>query len=503
VSRRVLISVALLALAGPALAQTPPVARTVDTVDHPYGLTIPDPYRWMEGPNNAEFKDWLKAQGAAGRAKLDASPAMKKWQARLGAASTTVVNNGQHHRAGDRIFYMHYENGGQGVLHVRLEDGSDKVLFDPSTVTGGQHASVTGYSVSPDGKRVAINIDRGGDEITTIEFYDVDSGKKLADNLDRVWGEFQAQWLGNDAIAYTQMAPAGGQTDAMLNMRARYHRLGGDASADPTLAAAGGNPGLTIDPQEFPSVTGDPSSDKAVLIMGGAHPELRICVDKAADMATAPAFTCLVGYADQVTNLTLLGNTLYLVTIKDAPNGRVLALDLSKPGVTLGDAKVVLPGSEFEGKSLVDIIKSAEGKNPGVFNNAAQVWNHTFFWHSMKPNGGGAPTGKIADKINEDFGSFDAFAEAFKTAGATQFGSGWAWLVVGSDGKLKVTKTPNGENPFTKGDKPILTVDVWEHAYYLDYQNLRPKFLETFLANLVNWDFVNERLDAPLFEGTK
>ncbi|MGZ3298451.1 MAG: superoxide dismutase [Asticcacaulis sp.] len=162
-----------------------------------------------------------------------------------------------------------------------------------------------------------------------------------------------------------------------------------------------------------------------------------------------------------------------------------------------------LPGSEFEGKSLIDIIKAADGKNPGVFNNAAQVWNHTFFWHSMKPGGGGQPTGKIAERINADFGSYDAFAEQFKTAGATQFGSGWAWLVVGADGKLKVTKTPNGENPFTKGDKPVLTIDVWEHAYYLDYQNLRPKFIETFLASLVNWDFVNERLDAPLFEGTK
>ena len=127
----------------------------------------------------------------------------------------------------------------------------------------------------------------------------------------------------------------------------------------------------------------------------------------------------------------------------------------------------------------------------------------TLITHLDIPNGGGAASGKIADKINADFGSFDAFVEQFKTAGATQFGSGWAWLVLGSDGKLKVVKTPNGENPFTKGDKPLLTIDVWEHAYYLDYQNLRPKFIETFLDKLVNWDFANERLEAPLFEGTK
>jgi Fe-Mn family superoxide dismutase len=161
----------------------------------------------------------------------------------------------------------------------------------------------------------------------------------------------------------------------------------------------------------------------------------------------------------------------------------------------------LIAGTEFEGQSLVDIVKNSEGKNPGVFNNAAQVWNHTFFWNSMKPNGGGAPTGEIAGKINADFGSFDAFAEAFKTAGATQFGSGWAWLVLGSDGKLKVVKTPNAETPFTKGDKPLLTCDVWEHAYYLDYQNLRPKFLEVFLASLANWDFANQNLAAPLHPG--
>jgi len=161
----------------------------------------------------------------------------------------------------------------------------------------------------------------------------------------------------------------------------------------------------------------------------------------------------------------------------------------------------LIAGTEFEGKSLVEVVKASEGNNQGVFNNAAQVWNHTFFWHSMSPNGGGQPTGRIAEKIAADFGSFDAFAEAFKTAGATQFGSGWAWLVLGQDGKLKVVKTANAETPFTKGDKPILTIDVWEHAYYLDYQNLRPKFIETYLNSLVNWEFANANLEGPLHPG--
>ena len=151
----------------------------------------------------------------------------------------------------------------------------------------------------------------------------------------------------------------------------------------------------------------------------------------------------------------------------------------------------LIDGTDMASKSLEEVVKASDG---GVFNNAAQVWNHTFFWHSMKPNGGGAPTGAIADKINADFGSYEAFKDAFATAGATQFGSGWAWLVL-ANGKLEVRKTPNAETPLTEdGVTPILTMDVWEHAYYLDFQNARPKYIETFLDKLVNWDFANENL---------
>lgn len=156
----------------------------------------------------------------------------------------------------------------------------------------------------------------------------------------------------------------------------------------------------------------------------------------------------------------------------------------------------LVEGTDLEGKSLEDIVAATAGnaEKAGVFNNAAQVWNHTFFWHSMKPNGGGAPTGDLAAKIDADFGSFDAFKDAFKAAGATQFGSGWAWLVVGDGGKLEVVKTPNAETPLTQGKTPLLTCDVWEHAYYLDYQNRRPDFLASFLDNLANWDFAAENL---------
>jgi Fe-Mn family superoxide dismutase len=125
----------------------------------------------------------------------------------------------------------------------------------------------------------------------------------------------------------------------------------------------------------------------------------------------------------------------------------------------------------------------------GIFNNAAQVWNHTFYWQSMKPQGGGRPTGDLLAAIERDFGSFEKFTEEFSNAAATQFGSGWAWLVW-DGGKLQVTKTSNADLPLKHGQTALLTVDVWEHAYYIDYRNLRPKYVETFLDHLVNWDFV-------------
>jgi Fe-Mn family superoxide dismutase len=150
----------------------------------------------------------------------------------------------------------------------------------------------------------------------------------------------------------------------------------------------------------------------------------------------------------------------------------------------------LLEGKPEANKSLEEIIKSADG---GVFNNAAQIWNHTFYWNSMKPHGGGQPTGDLLAAINRDFGSFDKFKEEFSNAAATQFGSGWAWLVL-DGGKLAVTKTGNADLPMKHNQKALLTIDVWEHAYYIDFRNLRPKYIETFLTHLANWDFALENL---------
>jgi Fe-Mn family superoxide dismutase len=159
------------------------------------------------------------------------------------------------------------------------------------------------------------------------------------------------------------------------------------------------------------------------------------------------------------------------------------------------NANKMLEGSELAGKDLVAIIQ-ATAKDPakkGLFNNTAQAWNHAFFWQCMKKGGGGKPGGKIAERITADFGSYEKFAESFKNAGATLFGSGWAWLVE-KGGKLEIMQGANAETPIAQGIKPLLVVDVWEHAYYLDYQNRRPDFLQAFIDHLINWDFVNANL---------
>jgi Fe-Mn family superoxide dismutase len=146
----------------------------------------------------------------------------------------------------------------------------------------------------------------------------------------------------------------------------------------------------------------------------------------------------------------------------------------------------LIKGTEFENAALEDIIKKSSG---GIYNNSAQVWNHTFFWNSMKPNGGDAPKGALADAINKKWGSFDEFKKAFQASAVGNFGSGWTWLVKKADGSVDIVNMGAAGTPLTTGDKALLTIDVWEHAYYIDYRNLRAKFVENFLNNLANWDF--------------
>lgn len=152
--------------------------------------------------------------------------------------------------------------------------------------------------------------------------------------------------------------------------------------------------------------------------------------------------------------------------------------------------KLLENNSDYRVMELEEIISKSYGKEPGIFNNAAQVWNHSFFWHSIKPNGGGKPDGNLAEAINKDFGSFEKFLDEFKNAALTQFGSGWAWLVYSRKAeKLQIVKTANADTPLTEGLLPLIACDVWEHAYYIDYRNKRPDYVSVFLEKMINWDF--------------
>lgn len=156
----------------------------------------------------------------------------------------------------------------------------------------------------------------------------------------------------------------------------------------------------------------------------------------------------------------------------------------------------LISDTPYNEMSEEEIIKetASHSDKAGIFNNVAQVWNHTFYWKSMKPNGGGKPTGKLFDKICDDFGSYENFRSEFATAGATQFGSGWVWLVL-DQGQLKIIKTANAGTPIIKNQKPLLTMDVWEHAYYIDFRNARPKYIDVFLDSLINWSFAQDNFE--------
>jgi Fe-Mn family superoxide dismutase len=153
----------------------------------------------------------------------------------------------------------------------------------------------------------------------------------------------------------------------------------------------------------------------------------------------------------------------------------------------------LIKGTEFENSSLEEIVKKSSA---GIYNNSAQIWNHTFFWSCMKPNGGAAPTGALADAINAKWGSFDEFKKAFQASAVGNFGSGWTWLVKKADGSVDIVNMGAAGTPLTTGDTPLLTIDVWEHAYYIDYRNARAKFVEVFLASLANWDFASANFNA-------
>lgn len=345
----------------PAFAQTttPPTARTVDVVDHIFGKTLHDPYRWMEGEHNTEFQQWLRAQGEATRTRLDALPTLKAWQQALGKTNgATVVHSAQRY-AGGRLFFIRQTAQGSGTLMVREPDGTERMLLDPGTLKGeGGPASITLFVPSPDGSKVAVDIDHGGSEVTRLEVIDVASGKPTGDAVAPVWGEFGAQWLPDGSgFAYTQMAPVDQRTggDPLQDMRARLHRLGTPATQDPILLRAGNGEGtnatFAIPSNRFPVIAYPTGSRWALGSSSGAQPEQRFCVAPQAE-AIKPGvhWRCITDLGDKTQSATLHGDMLYLVSTRARSNGQVLALDLSNPHATFKDARSIL---SLEGDEMI------------------------------------------------------------------------------------------------------------------------------------------------------
>lgn len=323
-------------------SDVPPAARAVDVVERAFGLEMPDPYRWMEGNDNPEFQAWLEAQGEYARRRIDTLPTAGAWRQRLQAASAGSKINRSHRRAGERLFFLRMGGAGTGTLMVRDANGSERILLDPSSI--GKDASITEFAPSPDGRMVAINVDAGGSEVTRIRVLDAADGTLLPDDVGPVWGQLPAYWLPDaSGFSYTQLAPEAERLagDPLTHQRLRHHRLGTAADADPQLLRTGGSDdGLRLPPHAFPLIEYPARSSRRLLLAVGAQPEIRACVTTMDGGPTADTtWHCPVDYADAVEQAHLHGDMLYLLSKRDRPNGRVLALDLSRSGATVADAR--------------------------------------------------------------------------------------------------------------------------------------------------------------------
>ncbi|HEY4091027.1 MAG TPA: prolyl oligopeptidase family serine peptidase [Luteibacter sp.] len=347
-----MVSMAGLAATGAQVPPTEPApARRADVTEQVFGHTLHDPYRWMEGEKNPEFTQWLTAQGEYTRAKLDSLPTLPAWAKALQASDNTGVVHRLQRTAGGRLFFLEQAGKSAAVLKVREADGRERSLVDPTALAGpGGTPSITTYSLSPDGGKIAVNIDHGGNEVTRVSVFDVASGKPLADVVEPVWGEFDVHWLADGSgFTYTQMAPPGERTggDPLQDMRLRLHRLGSPAAQDPVLLRAGTGAGasasMPIASNRFPIMEFPTGSRWALASASGAQSEVTYCVAPQTE-AISPTATwrCLVTMADEVSAAAIHGDTLYLVSSKTRSNGQLLALDLGRPGVTLADAKPVL-----------------------------------------------------------------------------------------------------------------------------------------------------------------
>jgi prolyl oligopeptidase len=325
----------------------PPVARTVDVIDHEFGLVAPDPYRWMEGGENAEATAWLKAHGDHGRATIAKLPGRDALHARvreLGLARSGLW--GTQIQSGVTIQSSLPANVQLARLVVRDKDGSERILIDPDKLgSADRHASLNAYSLSPDGKRVGYVIAMGGGEVGAIHVMDIASGKELADTTDRIWGEFAPQWLPDSSgYFYTQMVPPPPGGDPIAGMIARLHKLGDSADKDITIIGRDAGATLALAPQEFPIISVQPGTAWVVAVAAGARSEYRIAVAKLADLdrkgSGKTPWKIVAEYSDGVENMVLHGDRIYLQTYKDAPNRKLISVPLASPAIAKARVEV-------------------------------------------------------------------------------------------------------------------------------------------------------------------
>jgi prolyl oligopeptidase len=346
-------------LAAVTQADPSPSPRIVNLVDQQFGLSLPDPYRWMEGDKNSEFVDWLRGEGASARVKLDQLASLAQWRDKFGSLGKGRITNSAYDLREGRLFFLRSKDGQPSSLMMHSK-GQDTLLFDPNTGNGAR-ASSTNLNASPDGRFVAINVDKQGDEITQIVVHDTKTGTLLADKIERVWGELDAKWLPTGkAFTYVQMAADHGSgKDQMTGMRVRLHRLGSNPTTDPVLLEHGGNKAIGLTKVEFPHLSLPPKSKWAMAWVTAARPEVRLCVTRQTEALQPDAkWKCVADYEDNVTSFALHGSMLYLLSSKSAPNGRILALDLDKPVTTLANAQVVIP--EFPDDQVSGLIAAKD-----------------------------------------------------------------------------------------------------------------------------------------------
>lgn len=372
-----------------ARAQQPPAAPVRPVVDTLHGITVEDPYRWMEEPQNAEFADWISAQGAFARAWLDVIPGRGDLLERVRELMGETAEVSRLKRAVGYLFYLRSDPGVPlPKLVVRGPDGAERVLVDPAAAAatdGESHTSIDNFAPSPDGRLVAVSLARGGAEISRVHVVETASGAMRSDVIERIWGEFPVSWLPDGSgFFYTQMAPEGFEdptVDRMLGMRARFHRLGTPPEDDPVLLGPGVSPSLPIDAQENPWIGVPEASDWVLAHVTSTREEMRLCVARLAELRGAETpWRCIAEYEDLIEHgwrfeRAVHGSDLFLLSSKEAPNRRVLRVRLDAPD--LEASEVVVP--EREEQVLTDLVAGRDALYVKTMDRGSdRIWRLPF-----------------------------------------------------------------------------------------------------------------------------